>query len=156
MKVTYAAFFSENRNEEGEITGYTVRVPDVHECTGEGKTLLEAVLTTRELAIQIIQVDLKKGKPLPFESKPEELIPNEGETKSAVFLDIYHKTSIYRNQPLTRRQALSILIGTMIDLLQNDHVELGKILMQETIDLMHERMENGEEDIPIYYNYNYL
>lgn len=40
MKVTYAAFFSENKNEVGEITGYAVRVPDVHECMGGGKDFI--------------------------------------------------------------------------------------------------------------------
>ena len=74
----------------GDVSGYTVIVPDLPGCVTEGETLAEALEQAADAASGWVLDELEDGRKAPDASRPEDIRADEYETGfvSVVMLDM--------------------------------------------------------------------
>lgn len=137
MKIRYPICFYPYENGD---KGYKVEVPDLPGCESEGSTIAEAILNIREVGYEYIKKWIKRGKALPDATDIETLNPDRGGFVSVICIEIFHKYSSRRDEPMTQNKELYVLLDSIIKFLELGNNKRGLEAIQDTLDIYGEEI----------------
>ena len=121
----------------GDISGYTVVVPDLPGCITEGKTISDALEQAIDAASGWVLDELEEGRKAPESSVIESIKANEyeGGIVSVVMLDIDAYAEKYGNKAVRKNCTIPAWLNTAAE---NAHLNFSQILqtaLQERLNL---------------------
>ncbi|MBR6385649.1 MAG: type II toxin-antitoxin system HicB family antitoxin [Ruminococcus sp.] len=121
----------------GDVSGYTVIVPDLPGCVTEGKDIVDAMEQAIDAASGWILDELQDGKPVPPVSDIESVKADEykGGFVSVVILDIDSYAEKYGNKAVRKNCTIPAWLNTAAE---NAHLNFSQILqnaLQEQLNL---------------------
>lgn len=136
MKLRYPICFYPYENGKG----YKVVIPDLPGCESEGSTIAEAILNIREVGYEYIKKWIKRGKALPDASDIETLNTDENGFVSVICIEIFHKYSSRRDEPMTQNKKLYVLLDSIIKFLELGNNKRGMETIQDVLDMFGDDM----------------
>lgn len=111
----------------GDVSGYTVIVPDLPGCVTEGETLAEALEQATDAASGWVLDELEDGRKAPEASKPEEVKADEYENGivSVVMLDMDAYAEKYGSKAVRKNCTIPAWLNTAAE---NAHLNFSQIL----------------------------
>ena len=121
----------------GDVSGYTVIVPDLPGCVTEGKDIVDAMEQAIDAASGWVLDELQDGKPVPPASDIESVKADEynGGFVSVVILDIDSYAEKYGNKAVRKNCTIPAWLNTAAE---NAHLNFSQILqnaLQEQLNL---------------------
>jgi predicted RNase H-like HicB family nuclease len=111
----------------GDISGYTVIVPDLPGCVTEGETLADALEQAADAASGWVLDELEEGRKAPDASKPEQIKANEYDNGfvSVVMLDIDAYAEKHGSKAVRKNCTIPAWLNTAAE---NAHLNFSQIL----------------------------
>ena len=111
----------------GDVSGYTVIVPDLPGCVTEGETLADALEQATDAASGWVLDELEEGRKAPDASKPEQVKADEYENGfvSVVMLDIDAYAEKYGSKAVRKNCTIPAWLNTAAE---NAHLNFSQIL----------------------------
>ena len=121
----------------GEISGYTVIVPDLPGCITEGDTIADALEQAVDAASGWVLDELEEGRKAPEASAPETIKADEYENGivSVVMLDIDAYAEKYGSKAVRKNCTIPAWLNTAAE---NAHLNFSQVLqigLQERLNL---------------------
>lgn len=111
----------------GDVSGYTVIVPDLPGCVTEDETLADALEQAADAASGWVLDELEEGRKAPDASKPEQIKANEYDNGfvSVVMLDIDAYAEKYGSKAVRKNCTIPAWLNTAAE---NAHLNFSQIL----------------------------
>jgi predicted RNase H-like HicB family nuclease len=111
----------------GDVSGYTVIVPDLPGCVTEGETLADALEQAADAASGWVLDELEEGRKAPDASKPEQIKANEYDNGfvSVVMLDIDAYAEKHGSKAVRKNCTIPAWLNTAAE---NAHLNFSQIL----------------------------
>ncbi len=131
MKLTYPAIFHPDPEREG---AYAVTVPDLPGCVSGGDTLADAIFMATDAACGWVLDELEDGKPAPFSSPLESIVPDDGGFVSLLALDMDSYAERYGDKAVRKNLTIPAWLNTFAE---KNHVNFSQVL-QESLTAMYQ------------------
>lgn len=120
----------------GEVSGYTVIVPDLPGCVTEGKDLADALEQAIDAASGWVLDELQDGNPAPSSSDIASIKADEYENGfvSAVILDMDAYAEKYGNKAVRKNCTIPAWLNTAAE---NAHLNFSQILQNALQEKLH-------------------
>ena len=121
----------------GEISGYTVIVPDLPGCVTEGETIADALEQATDAASGWVLDELEDGRRAPDSSAPETVRADEYENGivSVIMLDVDLYAEKYGSKAVRKNCTIPAWLNTAAE---NAHLNFSQVLqsgLQERLNL---------------------
>ncbi len=120
----------------GDVSGYTVIVPDLPGCVTEGETIAEALEQAVDAASGWVLDELEDGRKAPDASAPETVKADEysGGMVSVVMLDIDAYAEKYGSKAVRKNCTIPAWLNTAAE---NAHLNFSQILQTALQERLH-------------------
>lgn len=120
----------------GDVSGYTVIVPDLPGCVTEGETLAEALEQAADAASGWVLDELEDGRKVPDASRPEDIRADEYENGfvSVVMLDMDAYAEKYGSKAVRKNCTIPAWLNTAAE---NAHLNFSQILQTALQEKLH-------------------
>lgn len=120
----------------GDVSGYTVIVPDLPGCVTEGDTIAEALEQAVDAASGWVLDELEDGRKAPDASAPESVKADEypGGMVSVVMLDIDAYAEKYGSKAVRKNCTIPAWLNTAAE---NAHLNFSQILQTALQERLH-------------------
>ncbi|MBQ4464669.1 MAG: type II toxin-antitoxin system HicB family antitoxin [Oscillospiraceae bacterium] len=120
----------------GDVSGYTVIVPDLPGCVTEGETLAEALEQAADAASGWVLDELEDGRKAPDASRPEDIRADEYENGfvSVVMLDMDAYAEKYGSKAVRKNCTIPAWLNTAAE---NAHLNFSQILQTALQEKLH-------------------
>lgn len=120
----------------GDVSGYTVIVPDLPGCVTEGETLAEALEQAADAASGWVLDELEDGRKAPDASRPEDICADEYENGfvSVVMLDMDAYAEKYGSKAVRKNCTIPAWLNTAAE---NAHLNFSQILQTALQEKLH-------------------
>lgn len=121
----------------GDVSGYTVIVPDLPGCITEGETIAEALEMATDAASGWILDELESGKKAPEPSAVEKISANDYENGfvSVIMIDIDAYAEKYGSKAVRKNCTIPAWLNTAAE---NAHINFSQVLqnaLQEQLNI---------------------
>ena len=121
----------------GDVSGYTVIVPDLPGCITEGETIVEALEMATDAASGWILDELESGKKAPEPSAVEKISANDYENGfvSVIMIDIDAYAEKYGSKAVRKNCTIPAWLNTAAE---NAHINFSQVLqnaLQEQLNI---------------------
>lgn len=122
----------------GDVSGYTVTVPDLPGCVTEGETLTEALEQAADAASGWVLDELEEGRKAPEPSAPEAVRADEyeGGIVGVVMLDIDAYAEKYGSRAVRKNCTIPAWLNTAAERAHLNFSQILQTALQEHLNLI--------------------